>query len=80
MKSDVVDAATLSLTDLRAQFEAQFRALARAEEHLLKCRTADPQRQRERLKNFRAELKTMSTNNDAIRSVLDQMERDTESL
>jgi hypothetical protein len=64
----------LAVIDLRAHFEAQLRAVARAEEALVKCRNAkdaaafDPS-----AKALRVEVQVVSDNNGSVRVVIDQM-------
>src|SRR5687768_14290903 len=68
----------LNITDLRAAFEAQLRTLAHAEDQLRRCRTArDDTTLRASLDTFCRDVATMSTNNLAIRDVLDAVAGET---
>jgi hypothetical protein len=71
----------LAVIDLRAHFEAQLRAVARAEEAVVQCGTA-----RDRAAfdvsaaSLRGEVQVVSDNNRSIRAVIDQMDVDSREL
>jgi hypothetical protein len=72
---------SLAVIDLRAHFEAQLRRVARAEEALVKCRTAqDSPAFDVSATALRAEVQIVSDNNRSVRSVIDQMEIDARDL
>jgi hypothetical protein len=67
----------LAVTDLRAHFEAQLRSVARAEEALMKCRTArDSAAVTSAATALRNEIRVVSDNNRSVRAVIDQMDVD----
>jgi hypothetical protein len=71
----------LALIDLRAHFEAQLRRVARAEEALVKCRTArDPTAFDSSAAALRGEVQVVSNNNRSVRAVIDQMDVDARDL
>jgi hypothetical protein len=64
----------LAVIDLRAHFEAQLRAVARAEEALVQCRTArNPTAFDSSANVLRGEVQVVSDNNRSVRGVIDQM-------
>lgn len=73
-KMAIVAARTI---DLRAEFEAQLRAVARLEAQLRKSRTAQDEGGRDLEAVLRSELAEMLRNNSNIRDVLEQLEADT---
>ena len=71
----------LGLIDLRAHFEAQLRTVVRAEEALLKCRTADDDAVFDASASaLRGEVQIVSDNNRSVRAVIDQMDTDAREL
>jgi hypothetical protein len=64
--------------DLRAEFEAQLRAVARLEEQLHRSRTGQDDHARHLETVLRHELAEMLHNNTNIRDVLKQLETDTQ--
>jgi hypothetical protein len=67
----------LALIDLRADFEAQLRAVVRAEEALVRCRTAkDPGAFGASAKALRDEVQAIFDNNRSVRGVIEQMSVD----
>jgi hypothetical protein len=71
----------LAAIDLRAHFEAQLRAVARAEEALSKCRTATDSATFDAAAiTLRDEVQVVSDNNRSVRPVIDQMDVDTHDL
>ena len=67
----------LAVIDLRAHFEAQLRTVARAEEALVKCRTArDPATFTASATALRGAVQMVSENNRSARAVIDQMDAD----
>ena len=71
----------LAVTDLRAHFEAQLRAIARAEDALGKCRTArDPAAFGASAKALRDELERVSAGNQSVRGVIDQIDLDAREI
>jgi hypothetical protein len=63
--------------DLRAHFAAQLRRVARAEDTLVKCRTArDAATFDVSAAALRSEVQVVSDNNRSVRSVIDQMDID----
>jgi hypothetical protein len=76
-----IAALTLAVIDLRAHFEAQLRAVARAEDALRKCRAAkDPTGFDSSSTALRGEIETVSGNNRNVRAVIDQMDVDAREL
>ena len=72
---------TLALIDLRAHFEAQLRRVARAEETLVKCRTARYSAAFESATAaLRREIQVISSNNRSVRAVIDQLDVDAREL
>jgi hypothetical protein len=71
----------LAVIDLRAHFEAQLRRVVRAEEALVKCRTArDPAAFDSSAATLRGEVRMVSDNNRSVRAVLEQMDVDAREL
>jgi hypothetical protein len=71
----------LAVIDLRAHFEAQLRRVARAEEALVKCRTAkDSAAFDSSAAALRGQAQVVSENNRTVRAVIDQMVADTRDL
>jgi hypothetical protein len=71
----------LALIDLRAHFEAQLRRVVRAEEALVKCRTArDAGAFDSTAAALRGEIQVVSNNNRSVRAVIDQMDVDARDL
>jgi hypothetical protein len=71
----------LAVIDLRAHFEAQLRSVARAEEALVKCRTArDPAAFDVSARALRGQVQVVSDNNRSVRAVIDQMDVDAREL
>jgi hypothetical protein len=71
----------LAVIDLRAHFEAQLRRVRRAEEALVKCRTAkDPRVFDSSAAALRGEIQVVSDNNRSVRAVIDQMDVDAQGL
>ena len=71
----------LSLTDVRAHFEAQLRAVMRAEDALLKCQKAADQIAFEAsTSTLRNEIQNLFDNNRSIKAVIDQMDSDARAL
>ncbi len=71
----------LSLVDLRAHFEAQLRAVRRAEEALLKCRTAADRAAFDvSTSALRNQIQIVSDNNRSVRVVIDQLDADARAL
>jgi hypothetical protein len=72
---------TLMMTDVRAHFEAQLRAVVRAEEALVKCRTARDRAAFDLAATmFRDDVQRLSHNNRSVRAVIDQMDVDSRDL
>lgn len=78
---DGIPRLALTLIDLRAHFEAQLRAVQRAEEAFLKCRTAGDRAafvtSTGALRNV---IQIVSDNNRSIRAVIDQLDTDARAL
>jgi hypothetical protein len=71
----------LSLTDLRAHFEAQLRSVHRAEEQLVRCRTAHDGPTFAESKNaLRERIQVVSDNNTSVRAVIEQVTADVSRL
>jgi hypothetical protein len=72
----------LALIDLRAHFEAQLRAVARAEEALVKCRAATDSAEFDfsAAATLREEVQVLRENNASIRGVIDQLQADAREL
>lgn len=71
----------LAVIDLRAHFEAQLRRVARAEETLVRCRTAKDQSAFDSsVAALRGQLHVVSENNQSVRAVIDQMDDDARGL
>jgi hypothetical protein len=71
----------LAVVDLRAHFEAQLRAVARAEDALIKCRTAtEPAVFEMSARTLSGEIQALSDNNRSVRAVIDQMAADAREL
>jgi hypothetical protein len=71
----------LAVVDLRAHFEAQLRTVARAEEALIKCRTAtEPAGFEMSATALLGEIQSLSDNNRSVRAVIDQMAADAREL
>ena len=69
------------MIDLRAHFEAQLRTVIRAEEALLKCRTADDDAAFQASAGaLRGEVQIVSDNNRSVTAVIDQMDIDARDL
>jgi hypothetical protein len=64
------------VVDLRSEFEAQLRALARVEGLLEKPRARDDQWARAMMEALRQELTGMCTSNKNIRGVLEELTKD----
>jgi hypothetical protein len=78
---DRIAALALAVIDLRAHFEAQLRAVARAEQALVKCRTVKSYRPFESAATaLRDEIRIVSNNNRSVRTVIDQMDFDARDL
>jgi hypothetical protein len=78
---DGIPRLALSLIDLRAHFEAQLRAVQRAEDAFLKCRTAgDRAAFAAATSALRIEIQIVSDNNRSIRTVIDQLDADARAL
>jgi hypothetical protein len=79
--NDGIARLALSLTDLRAHFEAQLRSVHRAEEHLLRCRTAHNGATFAKSRNaLRERLQVVSDNNTSVRAVIEQVSADVSRL
>jgi hypothetical protein len=66
---------------MRAHFEAQLRTVARAEEALIKCRTAtEPAAFELSATALGGEIQALSDNNRSVRAVIDQMAADAREL
>ena len=63
----------LRVMDLRAEFEAQLRAVGHVEEQLRKTDLSKPEHQRKLIEVVRRELAAMTGNNINIRSVLSEL-------
>jgi hypothetical protein len=71
----------LAVIDLRAHFEAQLRTVARAEQALVKCRSArDPAAFDSATASLRHEVQVVSDNNRSVRPAIDQMDADAREL
>jgi two-component sensor histidine kinase len=66
----------LRVVDLRSEFEAQLRAVARLEEELRKAKNANGADGRALVDVIRRELTEMLTNNADIRNVLNELASD----
>jgi hypothetical protein len=78
---DRVASLALAVIDLRAHFEAQLRAVARAEEALVNCRTTtDGAAFGSSAAGLRREVQVVSDNNRSIRAVIDQMDIEAREL
>jgi hypothetical protein len=77
----MVAALGLSFTDLRAHFEAQLRAVTRAEQRLAECRDAIDQPSFDAaVHSLQAEVDLVSKNNRSIRAVIDSVDVTTRQL
>ena len=71
----------LAVIDLRAHFEAQLRTVARAEDALVKCRTANDRAAFDSSATMlRGEVQIVSDNNQSVRAVIEQMDVDAREL
>jgi hypothetical protein len=78
---DRITALAWALIDLRAHFEAQLRAVGRAEEAVGKCRAVRNVATFESATTaLRAEIQIVSDNNRSVRAVIDQMNLDSRDL
>ena len=78
---DRITSLALSVIDLRAHFEAQLRAVGRAEAALVKCRTARGSAAFDSaVAALRGEVQGVSDNNRSVRAAIDQMQVDAREL
>lgn len=78
---DRITSLALAVIDLRAHFEAQLRAVGRAEEAVGKCRTVRSVAAFELATTaLRHEIQIVSDNNRSVRTVIDQLDLDARDL
>jgi hypothetical protein len=75
-RPDVLNAMAARVTDLRAEFEAQLRAVSRIEQHLQKTHTVTDESWGALDDALRRSLGEMRVNNANIRDVLQELTRD----